>query len=165
MTIGMMAGHIAVNSYLERIGARGDLLCDGCDMGSETALHFLCKCLRWPETWTEIYGADNINPAKVLENDLKAFFIRQIKTSTLIRRLFRIEVTFTIAYFELSSVYSWNKQLKIYQVTKNSIYPYIAAWNCLFHTKTAHSIGTIEVMLDDSHFKNSYDRTVSERGL
>lgn len=43
MLTGVITGHLAVNTYLQRIGARDDPVCDGCTMGRETAEH-LCYC-------------------------------------------------------------------------------------------------------------------------
>lgn len=68
--VGVITGHIDLNSYLKRIGRRDDPLCDRCSLGEETAQHFFCECPAWASHRRDLYGSEQLNPTEVLTAEI-----------------------------------------------------------------------------------------------
>lgn len=80
LIVGIITGHTTlVNAYKHRIGLRDDPLCDRCNMGEETAEHFICWCPAWETARKEAFGKSPIQPQEVLEQDINGIcsFLRR----------------------------------------------------------------------------------------
>lgn len=84
--IGIFTGHIALNEYKARFKIRDDPDCDSCNLGLETAFHFLCKCPAWAEIRGDLYKAAVVSQREVLENDLKLICHFTKRTNRLVPR-------------------------------------------------------------------------------
>lgn len=68
LVTGVITGHIALNAYLARIGARADADCDFCGHLTETAFHFLCECTGFSHVRKSIYGTEAITADAAISN-------------------------------------------------------------------------------------------------